>query len=181
LDTYSKHVLEGAIAGAVTGIAVAVLLLLVEPQGLEGMIEELLRQQIKGYGLALSEVEEVVKQVTGLVRTILAIAPIAYVLQYTLLGALFGLLKGFLNLRLNLGRVCAALATGATYAVLLGVTPLVALSRLYPELVGVIAKYLPNFQLLALAPAAIFTVALVVISATRGPWTRVAEAKPKEY
>jgi len=182
LDTYPKHVLEGALAGVVTGVAVAALfLLLVEPQALEGAVEEVLRWQIERYGVPPSEVEEVVKQVVEVVKILLAIAPLAYVLQYTLLGALFGLLKGFLNIRLKLRSLYAALATGAIYVTLLGAIPLVAVSLLYPELLEVVARYIPNYQLLTLAPAAIFTVALTVFSAARGPWTRITEAKPREY
>jgi len=182
LGTYQKHVLEGALAGVVTGVAVAaLLLLLVEPQALEGAVEGVLRWQMERYGVPPSEVEEAVKQVVGVVRASLAIAPLAYVIQYTLLGALFGLLKGFLSTRLKLGSIYAALATGAIYVTLLGAIPLVAVGLLYPELLEVVARYLPNYQLLTLAPAATFTVALVAFSTARGPWTRITEAKPREY
>ncbi len=182
MDTYSKHVMEGALAGVVTGVAVATLfLLLVEPQALEGAVEEVLRRQMERYGVPLSEVEEAVKQVVWVVRVSLAIAPLTFVLQYTLLGALFGLLKGFLSIKLKVGGLYAALATGATYVALLAAIPLVAATLLYPELLEVVARYLPNYQLLTLAPAAVFTVALAAFSTARGPWTRITEARPREY
>ncbi len=172
----------GALAGAVTGVVVAILLLvLVNPQTIEELTEDLLRWQLGRYGIPPEEVEKALEQAMEVVTASLAIAPLTGVIQQTLLGALFGLLKGFLTLRFRMGRVYAALVTGAAYAAVLGAIPLIVVNLLYPDLLRVVSKHLPNFPLLSLVPVTVFITTLTVFSSISGPWTRVTEAKPREY
>ncbi len=174
---YEKHVLQGAVAGLATGVVVG-LVVLALAQHVGALVEDLARRQLSEV-LPLEAVEEGVGRIRGVVEVLVRAAPALYAFQYALLGSLFGLVKGVLRIRLGWGEAASALAAGGLFALLLGAVPLVVLSALDPGLVDTISRYFDPY-VAALSLGALFTVAIVLVSAVRGPWTGLFEARPRE-
>ncbi|MDW8010918.1 MAG: hypothetical protein RMH84_04930, partial [Sulfolobales archaeon] len=129
--------------------------------------------------LAESYVEEVVESALGVARAAVYVAPVVEVVQYVLIGAIFGLVKGVFRERLGFGELTSAAAAGVLHILLLGAIPVLVISTLYAEILGVVSKYI-NLYLAAAAPGAVFAVSIVLVSSVRGPWTKLVEAKPRE-
>lgn len=178
MSGYQRHVLEGAVAGLATGLLLSIVTALVLAPSVTPLVEDLVRHQLSGL-LPPEEVDEAVKAAVEIAGTALLVAPVIQPIQYALLGALFGLVRGALRIKLGLGAASSALAAGGLFTLSLGVAPIVALSALQPWMVEVISRYL-NLYLAAVAPGAVFTAALIAVGLARGPWARLAEARPKE-
>ncbi|MEM2006035.1 MAG: hypothetical protein QXG17_04735 [Sulfolobales archaeon] len=176
---YEKHVLQGVLSGIITGIVIAIVTLLVPIEGLNSLTEELVKKQLPA-AIPPEEVERIVKSVNEITQAAIRIAPIAQVIQYILIGALFGLLKGALGNKLKLSEAVSAIVTGIIYTLVLGIIPIAVLSALMPELADMFTKHLNlNLYLAVLLPGAVFTASITLVSLSRGPWSRLIEAKPK--
>lgn len=178
MDVYERHVLQGAIAGLITGAVVAALAVLMLTEHLDSLAEELVRHQLP-VTLPPEEVEKAIKSVKEITHAALRIAPVAQVFQYLLFGAVFGLMKGAFRNKLNLSEAVSALSAGLFFILILGVLPIGVLSALMAGLVDTVSKYF-NLYLAALLPGALFTASITLISIVRGPWSRIIEATPKE-
>ncbi len=176
---YEKHVLLGALAGLVTGVTAGLLLALLGPAQLGELVEELLRQRVPEPPPPPEVLEEAVERVRRIVEALVPAAPVLYAVQYALLGALFGMVKGVLGIRLGWGEAVSALAAGLSFVLLFGAVPLVVTSVLDPELVDALSRHF-NLAAAVLAPGLLFTAVLVLVSAVRGPWTRLVKARPKK-
>lgn len=178
MSSYGRHVIHGLIAGLITGLIVSLLTILIFMSSIEALMEDLVRNQLSKT-LPPNELEEALKVIKGSIQAVMLIAPVAQVIQYLLLGALFGLVKGLLNTKLRLSEVLSAIAVGALYIILLSIIPIAVISTLEPELMEVISNHF-NPYLMALTPGAIFAATIVLVSIVKGPWTKLIEAKPKE-
>lgn len=179
MSDYEKHVLQGVFAGIITGIAVAVMVALIPTDALGSLTEELVRHQLPT-SLPPEEVEKVIESIKEMTQVALRIAPIAQIIQYILVGALFGLLKGALRNKLKLGEAVSAIVTGFIHILVLGVVPITVLSALMPELADMFTKNLNlNLYLAVLLPGVVFTASITLVSLLKGPWSRLIEAKPK--
>ncbi|MCS7128825.1 MAG: hypothetical protein RMI83_06145 [Desulfurococcaceae archaeon] len=178
MNGYGRHVLHGLIAGLATGLLMGLLTVFILTPSMEALMEELVKHQLSKT-LPPNEVGEALEVIKGSIKIAVFIAPIAQVIQYILLGALFGLVKGLLNTKLRLSEASSAIAVGALYVLLLSIAPLVVLFKLEPGVVEVISRYF-NPYLITLTPGAVFAVTITLVSIVKGPWTRVIEAKPRE-
>lgn len=178
-DSYSKYAMRGVLAGLITSIAVCVIFFLLSPT-VEGIISSLLRDQLLRQ-LPLDKVEEVLKNIESAMNLILTIAPIALIIQYLILGAIFGVLQGFYSLRFGLSDVKSAIASGITYMITLHVLPLIITALTLREVFEVLVSSGGYFIYVAvLAPGALFTVLLVLVSMNGGVFSRFVEAEPKQ-
>ena len=151
MGDYGRYSLQGALAGLIAAIPLAVLTLVVVGPAYPAMVEDLVRYQLSR-SLPPEYVEETLEEVLGrvgpLLSGILAASPLLVALQQALLGAVFGLLKGFLRLRLGLGEAASVFLTGLAYLLLLGVVPVVGMELLQPELLGIVGAHVGNVYLL---------------------------------
>ncbi|MEM1622899.1 MAG: hypothetical protein QW543_02005 [Sulfolobales archaeon] len=72
--------------------------------------------------------EKIVESIKEMTQVALRIAPIAQIIQYILVGALFGLLKGALRNKLKLSEAVSAIVTGFIHILVLGVVPHITVS-----------------------------------------------------
>lgn len=154
------------------------LVLIVVTPSLEDMVRDIVMHSLPR-DLPPSAIEEVVRSTLGITRVAVLIAPVAEVIQYVLIGAVFGLVKGVFRVKLKLDEVTSAITAGVLHILLLGILPILILFTLYTEIVEVISKYF-NLHLAVAVPGVVFTLAIVLISSLRGPWTKLTEARPKE-
>lgn len=178
VNSYSKYAMRGVLAGLMTGVAVCVIYLLFFPT-VEGIISSLLRNQLLRQ-LPPDKVEEVLKNIEPTMNLILTIAPIAQIIQYLILGAIFGVLQGFYSLRFGLSDVKSAIASGVTYTITLNVLPLIIASITLREVFEVLLSSGGHFIYMAvLVPGMLFTALLVLVSMDGGIFSRFVEAEPK--
>jgi len=187
---YSRYALYGVIAGLITGLVLGVASIVVLnmiTKDLHALLRDVLKYQLdmlnlppktyeEAYNISLSRVDELLPVISW-------IAPIAYVIQYVLLGALFGLLQNFIRLKADVKPSTAALLTGVVFTLLIYVLPLVLVSFLYSGLIDIVSKYFNPVLIYvsSVAPGVVFTLALLVVSSVKGPWAKIVESKPKTY
>lgn len=173
MSGYEKHVLQSVLAGFITGLLVSVLTLALVPVDmLEELAEEVVKKQIPPE-VPADEVEKALENLRKTIRTLYWITPLSSLFQYSLLGALFGLVKGAFREKFKLGELWSALLTGSLYSTLMGFLSLLALHLLVD-----LSEY-PVLALIVAVSATTYTTLLILFSTRRGPWSRIAEAKPK--
>ncbi|MEM0361812.1 MAG: hypothetical protein QXH57_05245 [Sulfolobales archaeon] len=178
-NSYSKYAMRGVLAGLMTGVAVCVIFFLLFPT-IEGIITSLLREQLLRQ-LPPDKVEEVLKNAESTINLILTIAPVIQIIQYLILGAIFGVLQGFYSLRFGLSDVKSAIASGITYVVILHVLPLIIVALALREVFEVLVssgEYL--VYMTVLVPGTLFTTSLVLVSLGGGSFSKFVEAEPRQ-
>jgi len=187
---YSRYALYGVIAGLITGLVLGVASIVVLnmiAKDLHALLRDVLKYQLDMLNLPPETYEEVynisLSRVDELLPVISWIAPIAYVIQYVLLGALFGLLQNFIRLKAGVKPSTAALLTGVVFTLLIHILPLVLVSFLYSGLIDIVSKYFNPVLIYvpSVVPGVVFTLALLVVSSVKGPWAKIVESKPRTY
>lgn len=184
MGDYSRYSLQGALAGLILAIPLSILATVLMGQLYPDALEEILRYQLSR-SLPPEYIEEALRQAMGSLEATLnvirVLTPLLTMFQQVLLGAIFGLLKGFLRLRLGLGEALSTIISGLTYVLLLGIAPVAILELTQPELLRILKTYVGNPYLLAVLPGTFFTVSLVLVSYASWIRRRVVESSPKEF
>ncbi|MCS7108508.1 MAG: hypothetical protein RMH77_03020 [Sulfolobales archaeon] len=179
IGDYSKYALRGVIAGIMTGISLCFILMLTLP-AVGDLVNYLLKYQLSKQ-LPPDKIEEILKTVKPTIDTVLMIAPIAQIFEYLVFGSIFGILQGFYRLRLKLGELGSALASGITFMLTLGVLPLITMVLVFQDVFDMLAarsEYL--LIILPLGQGIMFTAFLVLMSFNIKVFNRFVDAKPKE-
>lgn len=173
MNSYEKHVLQGALAGLVTGFIVGFLaFMLVSAELIEELVGDVIRAQIPPE-VPPSEVEAIIEDTKRFIRSLTWLTPLTSTLQYTLIGTLLGLVKGALRYKLKFSEAASALLTEFIYISLISAIYMVLLLQL-----GDLLKY-GVLVVLNATSGLTFTILLLLFSVRKGPWSRITNAKPK--
>ena len=160
-------------------MVVGLLYVAVFSQFIVDSINEISELMSSTYGVPYYIIRDQLSQIISVVNFI---APIAYVIQYSLIGALLGLLQNYLMLRLKTGLLTSIVLTGVIYVVVFGVMLLLVAVALRDPLLTLVLRKLGSLIYAYLVMSGIlFTLFLSIVHLVRGPWRGILEAKPKEF
>ncbi len=179
--TESRYIMYSILAGIIAGIITGIVLFIKMSNVFNDFIYELTFHQLVSGGLSEEEATYIARTTTlrlaGLMNWLLLIGPIINML---LLGALLGVLLDILIKKVNLRPWLASIVVGLIFITLLRLLPLYLIGKFYDKwLINTMFKYIGLH--LILMPSIIYTIMLVLFNTIKGPWTRVAEAKPEIY
>jgi len=179
VSTYSNYALRGVIAGLVTGVITSVIYLLLILPIMTELVEVIVHLRIP-QNIPTKELKELISNIEGMINNLTPIVPITQIIQQLILGSLFGVLQGFLTLRLKLKELNSALITGLTYMFILNLIPLILIQNLTPELMELLVKHLGfNTYLILTSPGITFTVSLIILSISKKFWSKLMT--PKQF
>ncbi len=179
MSNYSNYALRGVIAGLITGIITSIIYLLLILPIIPELIEATIYSRIP-QNIPTEELEKLISSIRGMINNLKPIIPIVQIIQQLILGSLFGVLQGFLILRLKLKELNSALITGLTYILILSLIPLILIRDLTPEVIELLTKYLGfNTYLVITSPGITFTVSITLLSMAKGFWSKLIT--PKQF
>ncbi len=142
------------------------------------MVSQVLRYQLL-IRLPRDKAEGLLNNVKPTLDAILTIAPVLQIFQYVIFGSIFGAIQGFLNIKLRLGEVLSAIASGMIYILTLCVVPLITVKPLLQEIFGLGSSDEFLIYMLTLVHGILFTASLTLTSIRQGPFSKFWEGKPK--
>jgi len=162
-----------------SGILIGIIYVFALSQIMIELVDEISSLMTSIYGVPYDLIHEQLSQIISIANFV---APIIYPVQYSLIGALFGLLQQYLMTRLKTSLLKSIMLAGVVYALFLGVVPILTIQFIQdPLLTAILRKLGFSIYVYSVMPAALFTLFLYIIHFIRGPWSKVLEAKPKEY
>lgn len=168
----NKYVFYGLIAGTITGAVLGVSLLSITST-LNELIKEIIVYQLTVINSSQEVINETLEKIGNLMSYIVWIAPLAYVFQMLILGALFGALESFIINRFKLNASVAAILTGGAFITTFTILPIVVLTCIEPKIISIIFKHI-NLVFI-LMPGIVYTTLLIIFSSIKGPWGKVKE------
>ncbi|MEM2157850.1 MAG: hypothetical protein QW596_04595 [Sulfolobales archaeon] len=169
--------MRGVIAGLITGLFMCLTFILLKSM-IEDLIYTILMHQLTQQ-VPPDKLEEILSNIKPTIHVILMIAPVAQVIQYIMLGAVFGLLQGFICVRFRLHEMKSAIVAGITYLLILSIMPLMIVSSLMPEIFESVGGVDKNFiYLISLFQGIVFLTSLIIVNYGKGFISKFINAKP---
>ncbi|MCD6488524.1 MAG: hypothetical protein J7K21_04800 [Desulfurococcales archaeon] len=176
----SKQMLYSLAAGLIAGVIASIVIFIKIGGMVNEFMFELVYNQLLATGLSGDKALEIANQTIEGIKPIYWLIPISPIINMLFISAILGILLDFLVNRLHLKPYTASILTGLTLILLLQLTPIIILGKLYG---GWITELLDKYIGLPviLTPSIIYTTLLTIFNTIKGPWNKWGETKPEIY